>query len=463
MTELKSQKLLLILASIGIANAVWDDSLCKSDDCWKQRAREIEESLDVTIDPCDNFYAFSCGGWMKKNPAPRYYKSWTPANVYEHKMMDIFAKNFIIWDLVYKYLKFMPTRMYDIEYELNNIAKDTPGLFLNREERCIRSLPFLSALVPKFLSVYYPENYKNSSEDIITKVIKSSQEYINKTSWMFSELKNSVLQEVSDSVQFNYYSFLNNSYIDELYGHPKIFSRNYVEDSLRIYRLKHHRQQQRFDRPDFDAKSLNFLDGPIISVLSYLLSKFQPNVPQASNYGTLASVVGQSVTTFISFIDSIFDKSSDDDDNWPHDMKNEFLRRFHNFEMQLHNYYDTKKSNISRENIESFLEDNFGIPAAFAAYEKNKTPEDEEISLPNYPMYKDKKLFFISYASSLCTSENPKSSIDGEESLRISRKVNIALGNMKEFSDAFSCPKDCPMNPTKKVHVFGPDDQMNSD
>lgn len=46
-----------------------------------------------------------------------------------------------------------------------------------------------------------------------------------------------------------------------------------------------------------------------------------------------------------------------------------------------------------------FLEDNFGVPVAFAAYEKNKTPEDEEISLPNYPMYRDRKLFFISYAS----------------------------------------------------------------
>ncbi|XP_044020214.1 endothelin-converting enzyme 1-like [Aphidius gifuensis] len=586
MTELKSRRLLLML-SIGIANALWNDGPCKSDDCWKQRAREIEESLDVTIDPCDNFYAFSCGGWMKKNPAPRYYKSWTPANVYEHKMMNIFAKqrdetgfdiiesleiiggwpilgdkyqtplevipsvilpvitkvfgvdtnstevkqyinnivkvvkeisinrnipfntikvlqdandiinfqlelievkkksslgkpelfqgsddfknwfdlhlsginnshalrfcylnpfppfsskenvdtefavenieilenlivlfdntkpdtlqNFIIWDLVYKYLKFMPTRMYDIEYELNNIGKETLGLFLNREERCIRSLPFLSALVLKFLSVYYPENYKNSSKDIITKVIESSQEYVNKTSWMFSEWKNSVSLRIPDLFQYNYYLFFNNNSIDEIYGYPKIFTNNYMEDSLRISRLERHRLLQQYDRPLLDAKNLYFFDGSIvISILSHLLSKFQPNVPQASNYGPAATVVGLSIRPIFGLIDTVFYISeSDNVDFMTNDMKNEFLRRYYTFKMQFHNNSttyglsnDTILNAIILRIIEiSYLEDNFGIPAAFAAYEKNKTPEDEEISLPNYPMYKDKKLFFISYAS----------------------------------------------------------------
>ncbi|HEY1270811.1 MAG TPA: hypothetical protein VGF08_02465, partial [Terriglobales bacterium] len=27
-------------------------------------------SLDKSIDPCVDFYTFSCGGWMKRNPIP---------------------------------------------------------------------------------------------------------------------------------------------------------------------------------------------------------------------------------------------------------------------------------------------------------------------------------------------------------------------------------------------------------
>ena len=34
-------------------------------------------SMDKTIDPCVDFYAYSCGGWQKKNPIPAEQTSWS--------------------------------------------------------------------------------------------------------------------------------------------------------------------------------------------------------------------------------------------------------------------------------------------------------------------------------------------------------------------------------------------------
>ncbi|XP_053566045.1 neprilysin-like isoform X2 [Bombina bombina] len=65
--------LAVLLAAIAIAMiiayATYDDGICKTPSCVNAASR-IMTSMDATANPCQDFYQYSCGGWLKKNVIP---------------------------------------------------------------------------------------------------------------------------------------------------------------------------------------------------------------------------------------------------------------------------------------------------------------------------------------------------------------------------------------------------------
>ncbi|GFY69360.1 endothelin-converting enzyme 1 [Trichonephila inaurata madagascariensis] len=59
--------ILFIVSVIRVHNT--DEKYCTTPACVKAAAT-ILNSLDQTVDPCENFYQYACGGWLKSNPLP---------------------------------------------------------------------------------------------------------------------------------------------------------------------------------------------------------------------------------------------------------------------------------------------------------------------------------------------------------------------------------------------------------
>uniref|UniRef100_A0A914C697 Peptidase M13 C-terminal domain-containing protein n=1 Tax=Acrobeloides nanus TaxID=290746 RepID=A0A914C697_9BILA len=81
----------------------------------------------------------------------------------------------------------------------------------------------------------------------------------------------------------------------------------------------------------------------------------------------------------------------------------------------------------------------------------------EEARISGLEQYTEKQLFFFNYAFSWCSKQRLEASIYqilNDNHSPPEARVNVVLGNLPEFSDAFQCPLGSPMNPIKKCRVW---------
>lgn len=52
-----------------------DEQPCLNSSCVHLASR-ILDSLDFSVDPCEDFYSYSCNGWINANPAPEGKNNW---------------------------------------------------------------------------------------------------------------------------------------------------------------------------------------------------------------------------------------------------------------------------------------------------------------------------------------------------------------------------------------------------
>lgn len=55
-------------------------NICDSAVCL-QRAQQIKKSLDPSVDPCEDFYSYACGGWLRSNTIPESQPALIPIGI----------------------------------------------------------------------------------------------------------------------------------------------------------------------------------------------------------------------------------------------------------------------------------------------------------------------------------------------------------------------------------------------
>uniref|UniRef100_A0A8D1BI59 Endothelin-converting enzyme 1 n=1 Tax=Sus scrofa TaxID=9823 RepID=A0A8D1BI59_PIG len=81
--------LVACLAALGVQYRTRTPSVCLSEACISVTS-SILSSMDPTVDPCQDFFTYACGGWIKANPVPDGHSRWgTFSNLWEHNQAII--------------------------------------------------------------------------------------------------------------------------------------------------------------------------------------------------------------------------------------------------------------------------------------------------------------------------------------------------------------------------------------
>ncbi|EFX85605.1 hypothetical protein DAPPUDRAFT_46047, partial [Daphnia pulex] len=57
--------------------------------CFKLTAKQLAEAMDPTMDPCEDFFQYACGGWIKNNPIPASKSSWSQFDITNQQLMEV--------------------------------------------------------------------------------------------------------------------------------------------------------------------------------------------------------------------------------------------------------------------------------------------------------------------------------------------------------------------------------------
>uniref|UniRef100_A0A0N4ZFS0 Nuclear receptor n=1 Tax=Parastrongyloides trichosuri TaxID=131310 RepID=A0A0N4ZFS0_PARTI len=440
----------------------------------KLASKILKSTLNEKIDPCEDFYDFSCGKWVEETNIPEHEQEVLRNNIPVVKIKQIFYESFIFGKIVYESVA-LDQLKYLLKVCILKGMKNKDELVKYNHKLCIEE--FNELLIPAFNSIMI--NYI-FNDNIITKIndsihvlfnnIKEAfKEEIKTKKWIDDKRKSIAIDKINNiKYMFRYNKVRNGIKRMEKYYDNMIFNHNDSFDNVlrkgKIFmklRTNYDKWNQTFINILRPGASYWHDKNAFISYLGYLMEPiFDTKLPMSMKYGGYGSIIGHEIIHSLDNNNINYDKFGNKNNWWFDGITKEYDEKINCFLKQ----YGKEKETLSGFNVNGKvtlnenLSDNGGVKASFMAFKKYLNNLDiKEDKIPGFEKYSSEQIFFISFSQFWCSKSSKSASLyrifnDNHSPNKI--RVLLSLINQKEFSETFKCKVGSKMNPKKKCELW---------
>ncbi|KAH9519957.1 Endothelin-converting enzyme 1 [Bulinus truncatus] len=312
----------------------------------------------------------------------------------------------------------------------------------NRQKLCVdesrNALPLVSGAL--YVDRYLSEETRVKAVPLINYIKNEFVNSLNQTTWVDEETRTRLEEKVEAMTSIVGYQdwILDPCQLDAKYE-------DLVEPTTKTFKFKPDRVHAQYEyHLNMMVVYAGLLQEPIIS----------KNYPTSYLYGMLGSVLAHEIIHAFDNTGRKHDKYGNLNETWTPRVVEEFARRSKCF-IDQYSTFELYGQNISGVlTLPENIADNGGLNLAFKAY--RSSVGSDEARLPGVNLTDD-QLFFVGMSQFFCALETRESAIrnmrNSEHALNHFRVLG-SNSNSREFSKAFNCPLNSPMNPENKCVIW---------
>ncbi|GAU91875.1 hypothetical protein RvY_04050 [Ramazzottius varieornatus] len=324
-------------------------------------------------------------------------------------------------------------------------------------------------------SMFVKEHFKEDSKEIAQLMIReisiSFIDLVGQVDWMDDNTKSKAKDKMGGMIDNIGYpdQILDLAKLDDEYKGVELDAEKYFENVVTCLKFLTQREREDLWKP---VNRSTWSTTPAVVNAFYSRTKnqimfpagiLQPpfynrHYPMTMNFGGIGVVVGHEISHGFDDKGRQFNKHGNLEQWWPLETERHFEHKARCL-VDQYNKYQLTELNLTVNGLQTQGEniaDNAGIKLAYRAMQRwlqsHKVPR-----LPGLHHLSPEQLFFVNFAQVWCGSSRP-------EAMQFRLRTGVhppgrfrvigAVSNMQEFSDAFSCPANSPMNAPQKCQVW---------